>query len=255
MKAVQTAIGVIPARYQSSRLPGKPLVMIGDKPMIQHVCERAIQAESLSEVWVATDDERILNTVQKFGGRAVMTSPTCVSGTDRVAEAAQNMEADIVVNIQGDEPFIHPKEIDLAAQILMTDPEAVVGTLMKRIFHTEDLISRNTAKVVVNEQGYALYFSRQPIPFYRDIEEPGEWLKMHAYYKHIGIYSYRKDFLHEMTRWPPTSLEKSEKLEQLRVLERGGRIKVAETDSESICVDTPDDLERAQKLYASDKHA
>ncbi len=223
--------------------------MIGDKPMIQWVYEQACLAKSLSDVFIATDDPRIEDSVQQFGGLAVMTSRSCQSGTDRVAEAVQNMDADIIINIQGDEPFIHPKAIDLVADILIHDSEALMGTLVKRIFHVDDLISTHTAKVIVNQLGYALYFSRNPIPFYRDTEDPKEWLKSHVYYKHIGIYSYRKSFLHQMTQWEPTSLELTENLEQLRVLEHGILIKVAETDSEAISVDTPEDLERVQKIH------
>ncbi|MBN2104675.1 3-deoxy-manno-octulosonate cytidylyltransferase [bacterium] len=243
-------IGVIPARYQSSRLPGKSLALIGTRPMIQWVYEQASKAACLSKIFVATDDSRIENAVRKFGGNVVMTSHTCQSGTDRVAEAVRDMEADIVINIQGDEPFIHPKEVDLAADILIHDSNAVMSTLVKRISHVEELISSHTAKVIVNQHGYALYFSRQPIPFCRNDSDPGTWLKFYTYYKHIGIYAYRKNFLHTMTGWDTTPLEQAEKLEQLRVLEHGILIKVAETDSETLCVDTPEDLEKVREIHA-----
>lgn len=242
-------IGVIPARFQSSRLPGKPLALIGTKSMIQWVYEQASQAHQLAEIFVATDDSRIEKSVLQFGGNAVMTSRECQSGTDRVSEAVRDMNADIVVNIQGDEPFIDPHEVDLAADILINDSNAVMGTLVKRIQDIDELISPNTAKVIINQDGNALYFSRHPIPFYRDEAEPKEWLKSHTYYKHIGIYSYRKEFLHQMTQWRQTPLERAEKLEQLRALEHGVLIKVAETDSATICVDTPEDLARVRQMH------
>ncbi|MFC1569348.1 3-deoxy-manno-octulosonate cytidylyltransferase [bacterium] len=252
MTSSPSVIGVIPARYNSYRLPGKPLAMIGEKTMIQWVYEQASLARNLSQVLVATDDSRIEDAVQQFGGNVVMTSKSCQSGTDRVAEAVQNLEVDIVVNIQGDEPFINPKEVDLVADILIHDSEAFMGTLVKRIFHVDELTSINTAKVIINKKGYALYFSRNPIPFYRDLKDPKEWLKSHSYYKQIGIYSYRKSFLNQITQWAPSPLEISEKLEQLRVLEHGFLIKVAETDSEAICVDTPEDLERVRQIHTSE---
>ncbi|MBN1780254.1 3-deoxy-manno-octulosonate cytidylyltransferase [bacterium] len=246
-----TAIGVIPARYASSRFPGKPLAMIAGKPMIQWVYERALRAAHISKLFVATDDERIQQAVHAFGGLVIMTSPECRSGTDRVYEAVRDIECDIVVNIQGDEPFIYPKMIDLAAEILIQDPDARMGTLIKRIFRAEDLSNANVTKVVVNQQGHALYFSRLPVPFYRDETDPAEQIKNRCYYKHVGIYSYRKNFLKQMVQWPQTLLESAEKLEQLRALDHGARIKVAETDSETLGVDTMEDLERARQLAAS----
>jgi len=244
----KTIIGVIPARYNSSRLPGKPLVDIGGKPMIQWVAERAARAVLISRVIVATDDRRIFETVKKFGCEAVMTPSTFSSGTDRVAFVAKDIDAEIVVNIQGDEPFIEPEEIDLVARILVDDKEAVVGTLVKKITRIEELKSFNTAKVVIDEKNNAIYFSRSPIPFFRDKDNFEDWIKKHKYYKHVGIYSFRKDFLLQYAQWEPTALEKVEKLEQLRVLEKGYRIKVAETEFEPVCVDTPEDLEKVQRF-------
>ena len=241
---------MIPARYQSSRLPGKPLRHIGDKPMIQWVYEQARQSRILDRVLVATDDHRVFECVKQFDGEAVMTSD-CLSGTDRVAEAILPFEADIIVNIQGDEPFILPKAIDLVTGILVQDRDAVMGTLVKRIFHADELISHNTVKVIINNRGYAVYFSRSPVPFCRDCPNHSDWLEKTPYYKHIGLYSYRKQFLQEISRMPVSNLECSEKLEQLRVIENGHLIKVAETDSETIGVDTPEDLIRANQMVAA----
>lgn len=229
------------------------MAVIGDKPMIQWVYQQAVQAKHLNQVLVATDDIRIYDTVQEFGGLSVMTSDACLSGTDRVAEAVRGKEADIVVNIQGDEPFIHPKAIDLVAEVLILDTEAKMGTLVKRIFHEQELSSPNVVKVVINQKGYALYFSRNAIPFYRDSGDTKEWFRQHVYYKHIGIYSYRNGFLQEMSQWQSTSLENAERLEQLRVLEHGEFIKVAETDSETVGVDTPEDLERVRGIYEKEE--
>jgi len=243
------AIGIIPARYASKRFPGKVLAPIGDKPMIQHVYERASRAGSLQQVLVATDDERIARAVKRFGGAWRMTNSGHATGSDRVAEVAREMDADFVVNIQGDEPFIDPGAIDLAVEHLSTHPDASVATLVRPCHSWEELRSPNTAKVVLDERGYALYFSRSVIPFYRD-ELPAETaLKAHRYFLHIGLYVFRRPFLLEYTTFAPTALEQAEKLEQLRILERGYKIICAQTDYESICVDTPDDLERAQQKY------
>ncbi|MBN2031623.1 3-deoxy-manno-octulosonate cytidylyltransferase [bacterium] len=243
-----TAVGIIPARFDSSRLPGKPLVDIGGKPMIQWVVERAHRAQLLSRVLVATDDQNIFSRVQAIGAEVIMTPSRIASGTDRVAHVAKDLEADILVNIQVDEPFIEPKEIDLVTSILMEDDQAVMGTLMKRIKNVEELTSPNTAKVVVDKQSYALYFSRSPIPFSRDKKGHEAWIQDQIYYKHVGIYSYRKDFLLQYSQWESTALENVEKLEQLRALENGYRIKVAETEFDTICVDTPEDLIKVRQL-------
>jgi 3-deoxy-manno-octulosonate cytidylyltransferase (CMP-KDO synthetase) len=240
---------VIPARYNSRRLPGKPLRQIGDKPLIQWVYEQARQCRVLDRILVATDDRRVFESVLGFDGEAVMTGD-CASGTDRVAEAVQHIEADIVVNIQGDEPFIQPKAIDLVAGILIQDPDALMGTLIKRIFHPDELTSRNIVKVIINHKGYAVYFSRSPIPFCRD-HDLSDWVESALYYKHIGLYSYRKPFLQEISQMPVSQLENAEKLEQLRVIDYGYLIKVAETDSETIGVDTTEDLVHANQLVTS----
>jgi 3-deoxy-manno-octulosonate cytidylyltransferase (CMP-KDO synthetase) len=247
---VPEAVGVIPARYASSRLPGKPLVDLAGKPMILRVWERARLAKSLSRVLVATDDERIATVVRKAGGEAVMTSPDLPSGTDRMAAAARSIDAEIFVNIQGDEPLVEPDEIDSVVGILETDPAVSVGTLVKPITEAEELKSPNTAKVVVDGDGYALFFSRSPIPFCRDGSGPEDWIRRFGYLKHIGIYGFRKPFLLEFAGWPPGALESVERLEQLRVLERGYRIKTAVTRFEPVCVDTPEDVERVRILIA-----
>jgi 3-deoxy-manno-octulosonate cytidylyltransferase (CMP-KDO synthetase) len=247
-KKTTTAIGIIPARFDSSRLPGKPLADIGGKPMIQWVIERAHRAQLLSSVIVATDDQNIFKQVQSFGTDAVMTPKSIASGTDRVAHVARELDGDILVNIQVDEPFIEPQEIDLVARILMEDSQAVMGTLIKQIRNIEELTSPNTAKVVVDNQNNALYFSRSPIPFSRDNIDYENWLQNQPYYKHIGIYSYRKAFLLQYSQWESTPLENVEKLEQLRVLENGYRIKVAETEFDTVCVDTPEDLIKVRQM-------
>jgi 3-deoxy-manno-octulosonate cytidylyltransferase (CMP-KDO synthetase) len=245
-------IGMIPARYASSRLPGKPLIDLCGKTMIQRVFERVSRAALLSEVIVATDDERIFKSVRSFGGKAVMTPPELASGTDRIAYAAgtMDMEADIIVNIQGDEPLIEPDDVDSAAAILVENPRVVMGTLVKKITRSEELESPNTAKVVLDENGFAVYFSRSPIPFVRDEPDRSRWFDRYVFYKHVGIYSYRKDFLLQYSEWPPSSLEQMEKLEQLRAIEKGFRIKTAETGHESVCVDTPDDVDHVRNLLA-----
>lgn len=240
------AVGIIPARYGSTRLPGKPLIDLAGKPMIQWVVESARKASSLDDVFVATDDERIFQKVNAIGCRAFMTPSELPSGTDRIALVAKDIDADIVVNIQGDEPFIHPEDIDRVVHLLEEDPLPSVGTLVKRIEREEEWESPNTAKVVVDENGYALYFSRSPIPFFRDGKEKNAFFQ-YILYKHVGIYSYRKAFLLQFAQWAPTSLEEIEKLEQLRVLQKGYRIKTAETPFDPICVDTPEDVDRVRK--------
>ncbi len=241
-------IAIIPARYASSRFPGKPLVDLGGKSMIQRVVERVQRASLLSEVLVATDDERIVRLVESFGGKAVMTPPELPSGTDRTACAAAGRDADIVVNIQGDEPLIEPEEVDLAAAILIDDPGALMGTLVKKITRLDELENPNTAKVVLDHDRNAVYFSRSPIPFVRDVADRSRWFQAFPMYKHVGIYCYRKEFLLRFASWPPSFLEKAEKLEQLRVIEKGFRIKTAETSFEPVCVDTPADAERVRQL-------
>jgi 3-deoxy-manno-octulosonate cytidylyltransferase (CMP-KDO synthetase) len=248
LSSQRTVIGIIPARFGSTRLPGKPLIPIAGKPLIQWVWEGARKSSVLSKLLVATDDEKIFQAVMDFGGEAVMTPENLPSGTDRAAYVMQSMEADIVVNIQGDEPLIESQEIDQVASILLEDSKALMGTLIKKIKKKEELVSSNTAKVIVDASGYALYFSRNAIPFCRDCPDYEEWLQIHSYYKHVGIYSFRKSFLLQFSQWEPGVLEKIEKLEQLRVLEKGYTIKVAETEYDPICVDTYEDLEKVKRL-------
>jgi 3-deoxy-manno-octulosonate cytidylyltransferase (CMP-KDO synthetase) len=242
-------IGIIPARYQSTRFPGKPLALINGKPMIQWVYERS--AEALSEVWVATDDQQILDAVESFGGNAIMTSSDHRSGTDRCAEAALKLSSgidfDVVVNIQGDEPFIQPEQIRKLMTCFTSDAD--IATLVRKITDIEELTDPNKPKVVLGVNSYALYFSRAAIPYTRDYEM-GRWLEEVNYWAHIGIYAFRKDILQQITRLQPGTLEKTESLEQLRWLENGYKIMVAETDYHSFGIDTPVDLKRALKLYS-----
>jgi len=245
---MKKVVGIIPARYASSRLPGKVLKELAGKPMIQWVTERAMKAKSVSQIIVATDDQRIQKCVQSFGGECVMTPAELSSGTDRIAYVAKDLDCDIVVNIQGDEPLLEPEEIDLAASILFNAPEAVMGTLIKKIKDFDDLINPNTVKVIVNTHGNAIYFSRIPLPFFRDIPDKKKWLENHTYYQHVGIYAYQKSFLLQFTGWPMSSLERAEKLEQLRALEMGYPILTAETEYEPLGVDTEEDLERVRQI-------
>jgi 3-deoxy-manno-octulosonate cytidylyltransferase (CMP-KDO synthetase) len=235
-------VGFIPARYASTRFPGKPLVIIDGKTMIQRVYEQALKAESLNEVYVATDDVRIADTVSAFGGKFLMTATTHPSGTDRCAEALSMVEGvfDAVINIQGDEPYILPEQIDLVAQKL-DDPTTEIATLVKKITNSEDLFNVNSPKVVMGVNGQALYFSRQAIPFFKG-EDVEQWTAKHTYYKHIGIYGYKSDVLPQLTQLSPSSLEIAESLEQLRWLENGFKIVAGLTDFETIAIDNPDDL-------------
>jgi 3-deoxy-manno-octulosonate cytidylyltransferase (CMP-KDO synthetase) len=241
-------LAVIPARYASTRFPGKPLIDLGGKTMIQRVYEQVIAATCVNLAIVATDDIRIAETVQAFGGQVIMTRPDHPSGTDRCAEVAlQYPEANIVLNIQGDEPFIFPQQIDLLANTLLQHPEADIATLIKKIELSETLFSPNTVKAVINTHGAALYFSRHPIPFYRG-KEPAEWLQHHNYYKHLGLYGFRRSVLLELATLPTSPLESCESLEQLRWLENGRSIQTGITEQESMGIDTPADLDKA-RLY------
>jgi 3-deoxy-manno-octulosonate cytidylyltransferase (CMP-KDO synthetase) len=237
---------IIPARYGSTRFEGKALADICGKPMIQHVYERTTRSSLVSDVVVATDDERIAAAVRKFGGRVEMTSTGHETGTDRLAEVAGRIESDIIVNVQGDEPLIEPAMIDEAIEPLVGDGSIMMSTLKSRIKSLHDFLSPNVVKVVTDWEGFALYFSRSPVPNFRD-----KWndLKDEKFssgkllcYKHVGLYVYRREFLLQFSQMSPTYLELSEKLEQLRVLENGYRIKVVETSHDSIGVDTPADL-------------
>ena len=240
-------IGIIPARYQSSRFPGKPLAMINNKPMIQWVFENMTKA--VVEVWVATDDKRIFKAVENFGGKAVETLSTHQSGTDRCAEAAriiaETTNFDVVVNVQGDEPFIQPKQIELLKSCFTADAE--IATLTKRIESTEELFNPNRPKVVTDNQQNALYFSRSPIPFVRGSENEN-WLSKHTFWGHIGMYAYKSDVLQKISKLKHGDLEKAESLEQLRWLENGFKIKTAVTEHQSIGIDTPEDLLQALQL-------
>jgi 3-deoxy-manno-octulosonate cytidylyltransferase (CMP-KDO synthetase) len=243
-------IGVIPARYASTRFPAKPLVDINGKSMIQRVYEQAKKARTLQHVLVATDDQRIFDHVMGFGGKVVMTGKHHQSGTDRCWEAFANFgeEADYVINIQGDEPFIHPQQINTLANTL-ADREVQLATLVKSIDNQETLFNPNTPKVLFNTRSEAIYFSRQTIPYLRSVHQR-DWLGKHTFYKHIGIYAYRVDVLAEITKLKPSSLELAESLEQLRWLENGYKIKVAVTEYDSHGIDTPEDLEKIKKMFA-----
>jgi 3-deoxy-manno-octulosonate cytidylyltransferase (CMP-KDO synthetase) len=240
-------IGIIPARYKSTRFPGKPLAMLNGKPVIQWVYENAAMA--LNEVWVATDDDSIYNAVKAFGGRPVKTLSTHHSGTDRCAEAAlllsRNTEFDVVINIQGDEPFIRVEQISALASGFDRDTE--IATLIKKIETTEELFNPNRPKVVIDKNNNALYFSRSPIPFVRG-EKEGNWLLTTNFWVHIGMYAYKKNILQQITRLKPGILERAEALEQLRWLENGYKIKTAVTEFQSIGIDTPEDLVKAEEL-------
>lgn len=239
---------VIPSRYQSSRFMGKPLAEVLGKPMIQHVYERVLKSKTASMAAVATDDRRIFETVEKFGGRVILTSPDHPSGTDRIAEAVETLgvaDTDIVVNIQGDQPTFEPSQIDEVVQPLLEDATVDFSTLIYRIRRDEEITDPNAVKVVFDRDHFALYFSRSMIPFVRDRGKRAD------YWKHHGIYAYRKSFLIAFTKLPQGTLEKLEALEQLRALEHGYRIKVVETEFDSIEVDTPADLERVKALMAA----
>ncbi|HEX8549686.1 MAG TPA: 3-deoxy-manno-octulosonate cytidylyltransferase [Cytophagaceae bacterium] len=239
--------GIIPARYASSRFPAKALVNIAGKSMVQRVYEQALKAKCLTDVIVATDHKEIYDHVTSFGGNVMMTRESHASGTDRCNEVLENIseEVDFVINIQGDEPFIQPEQIDKLCQVLNEKVE--IATLVKRITDRETLSNPNVPKVVFNLKKEAQYFSRSTIPYLRGVWLE-QWLEHHAYFKHIGIYAYRKDILQEITKLLPSSLEKTESLEQLRWIENGFKIVVEETDIESHGVDTPEDLEKILKL-------
>lgn len=243
-------VGIIPARYASTRLPGKPLAEIGGKPMIQHVYERAKKSALLDKVIIATDDERIRKVTKSFDAETVMTPKDCQSGSDRLSFIVKTMpDADVVVNIQGDEPFIHPALIDAAIEPLLFYPEIHVSTLIKEITTEEELLSPSVVKCVFDYNNFALYFSRSPIPFVRDLGFPLKAIPEATFFKHIGLYVYRRNSLLKFSELQPTFLEQTEHLEQLRMLENGMKIKVVETDIESYSIDTPEDLMRAREYF------
>ncbi|MFQ5847750.1 MAG: 3-deoxy-manno-octulosonate cytidylyltransferase [Candidatus Methylomirabilales bacterium] len=258
------AVGVIPARYASSRFPGKPLAPLCGRPLVHHVYERARRSRTLARVVVATDDLRIRDAVAGFGGDVQLTGTHHPSGTDRVAEVAALLSSELVVNIQGDEPLIEPAMIDEAVAPFFIEPDLVMGTLCRRIEGEDEWRSPHVVKVVRDCRGFALYFSRAPIPYMRveGLERrvegkgrPGPQLSTLSsqlfWYKHIGLYVYRRDFLLEFARLAPTPLEEAEQLEQLRALEHGHPIRVVETKYDSIGVDTPEDLERVERIVAA----
>ena len=240
-------IGIVPARYESTRFPGKPLVLLDNKPMIQWVYENV--AKAIEHVWVATDDDRIFNAVKGFGGNAIKTLYTHQSGTDRCAEAAlilaKKIDFDVVINVQGDEPFIRPKQVELLKSCFTDKTE--IATLIKKIETFEELFNHNRPKVVLDKQKNALYFSRSTIPYARGKEEKN-WLSSTTFWAHIGMYAYRSDVLQKITKLKPGSLELVESLEQLRWLENGFKIKTLVTNHQSIGIDTPEDLENALQL-------
>ncbi len=241
---------IIPSRYESSRFPGKPLAELCGKPMIRHVYERVLRARCVSSVAVATDDERIFQAVRAFGGRAVMTSAQHRSGTDRIAEAVETMglrNEDIVVNIQGDQPLFEPAQVDEVVQPLLDDLTIPMSTLIYRIVRDEEITHPNAVKTVFDRDQFALYFSRATIPFVRDRGNKAE------YFKHHGIYAYRRGFLRTFISLPEGVLERLEALEQLRAIEHGHRIKVVITPHDSVEVDTPQELERVRRLMTGEE--
>jgi 3-deoxy-manno-octulosonate cytidylyltransferase (CMP-KDO synthetase) len=262
-----TSIVVIPARYESTRFPGKALALIAGRPMIEHVYQRAARARGISGVLVATDDDRIARAVERFGGNALMTSATHLTGTDRLAEVAARVECEVIVNVQGDEPLVEPAMIEQAIAPFRDDPELQMTSLRARIVDAAELHDPHVVKVVVDRDDFALYFSRAPIPFMRDVAAVGahfsattsgptevgpdcDGVRVPAW-RHVGLYGYRRRFLPRFAALAPSLLERTERLEQLRALEHGVRIKVLETPHRSIGVDTPADLAKVDALLAS----
>jgi 3-deoxy-manno-octulosonate cytidylyltransferase (CMP-KDO synthetase) len=241
-----TIVAIIPARYASTRLPGKPLADLDGRPMIEHVYRRVSAARGLSEVIVATDDLRIATRVHDFGGKVRLTKATHATGTDRLAEVVASMDVDVVVNVQGDEPLLDPRAIDELVAPFATDPTVQMTTLFRRIQDPADVSNPNITKVVIDRGGFALYFSRAPIPYVRDPR--GGWPPL---YRHIGLYAYRRSTLLVLASLDPTPLEQAEALEQLRALEHGIRIKAIETRHESFEVNTPADLEQVRRLLTT----
>lgn len=245
-------LGIIPARYQSSRFPGKPLIDIAGKSMIQRVYEQCQKSSKLDKVIVATDDQRILDHLQSFGAEGIMTSQNHTSGTDRCGEVAIKFpDFDILINIQGDEPMIDPTQIDLLCTCF-EKKDTQIATLVKKVDSQEELFNENTPKVILNKNHEAVYFSRQTIPFLRG-KEKNIWLNEHTFYKHIGIYGYRSETLSEIIKLPQSSLELAESLEQLRWIENGFSIQCAITNKESLAIDTPADLNKLLAILKEDK--
>lgn len=238
-------LGIIPARYASTRLPGKPLALIQGKPMIQHVYERVKESNTVDRIFIATDDERIMNVAASFGAEAILTSPLHNSGTERCAEVASVIgnEFDIIINIQGDEPFIESEHLTALRDLFLND-EVQIGSLIKRISSLDELKNPNVVKAIKTPEGKALYFSRAVVPYLRNIEEQ-DWLHHHPFFKHIGMYGYRKETLLKIAQLSPTALEQAESLEQLRWLENNFAIHLAETFIETLSIDTIEDLLKA----------
>jgi 3-deoxy-manno-octulosonate cytidylyltransferase (CMP-KDO synthetase) len=243
-------LAIIPARYGSTRFPGKPLADLAGKPMIQHVYEQVKSCGSISEVVVATDHQEILHKVENFGGKAVMTSENCLSGTDRCAEVLKSLpsEYDLILNVQGDEPFIQCEQLKELIES-MNSPASEIGTLIRKIDNIEDVFNPNVVKAVVAESGRALYFSRNPVPFVRAAEKEN-WLSQTVFYRHIGLYAYRPEVLLKITELPTSKLELAESLEQLRWMEAGFSVYTRESLYNSIGIDTPEDLLKAKKHLA-----
>lgn len=248
-------VGIIPARYASTRFPGKPLAILGGKPVIQRVYEQV--SKVLENVYVATDDNRIRDAVEAFGGKVIMTSPNHKSGTDRIEEAVSKIEEsfDVVINIQGDEPFIHESQIKTVCSCF-DDPATMIATLARPFTSQadfKDIENPNSPKLVCDNNGFAMYFSRSIIPYIRG-KKPSEWTSEYGYLKHIGLYAYRRNVLSEITKLPQSTLELAESLEQLRWLQNGYRIKVGLTDIETIGIDTPEDLSKAEEALNKLNH-
>jgi len=242
-------LGVIPARYASSRFPGKPLIEIEGKSMIQRVYEQALKATCLDKVYIATDDKRIQDHVQNFGGNALMTATTIRSGTERVAAIAEKFsQYKYFINIQGDEPYIDPQQIDLLGATLTQYPETKIATLVKPIQDSATLLDPKYAKVVLSADGYAIYFSRSPIPHCFHVKDIAHWIQHHTYYKHISVYGFQREVLLQIPQMPEVAAETIESLEQLRWLGNGYRIKIAITATETVSIDTPEDLARLKQL-------
>jgi 3-deoxy-manno-octulosonate cytidylyltransferase (CMP-KDO synthetase) len=248
---MQKAVVVIPARFDSTRFPGKPLAVLKGKPLIQRVHEQVAFANLIDGIFVATDDKKIFDAVTGFGGKAIMTSSAHASGTDRIAEAAKNIDCDLVINVQADEPFIRPEMVDDVVKLLADDRKASISTLAKRTTDVKEILSPNVVKVVMDSEGYAMYFSRSPIPYYRD-----EWKGLGSItfstshvsvFKHVGIYGFRKDSLMAFSGMEQGKIEKIEKLEQLRALAAGMKIRVKETVYDTFGIDTIEDLRKAEE--------
>ncbi len=237
---MKNAIGVIPARFGSTRFPKKVIADLNGKPIIQHIWENCKKAKMLDDLVIATDNDEVMEVIKSFGGKAVFTSPDHMTGTDRIAEVVNAIDVNVIVNIQGDEPLIQAEMVDSLVRTILDHKNISMASLMKKMENLDEINNPNVVKVIVDKNGFAIYFSRSPIPYPRLKEEAK------LYYKHLGIYAYTKDFLYEYTNLPKSYLEKCESLEQLRVLENGYKIKMVETKFDTIGVDTPDDLEKVK---------